>query len=164
MESSRVDPLWASPSQLHTAKRLVQFLLPGTTDAMQSITQKQDRYIFAILGVLALAVLIFLWMCLELPTYPSPAVWALTAFAIYIPAICMCSVFRSLVTDVKAAPAETLNFVASVSHSLARFPTGFHRAFLWFAPSSVSSPLWVYSLNQLALRCKWHPSTHPQLK
>jgi len=131
---------------------------------MQAVTEKRNQYIFATLGVVALAVLIFMWMCLELPTYPSPAVWALTAFAIYIPVICMASVFRSLVTDVKAAPTETLNFVSSASLSLARFSTAFRRAFLWFVPSSVPSPRWTYSLPYLALGSKWHPSTHPQLK
>lgn len=110
------------------------------------------------------AVLIFVWMCLELPTYPSPTVWALTAFAIYIPVICMASVFRSLVTEIQAAPTETLNFVAFSSLSLARFSTAFRRALLWYVPSSVSSPQCICSLHYLALRCRWHPSTHPQLK
>ena len=131
---------------------------------MQTIDQKRNQYIAASLAVVASAVLIFLWMCLELPTYPSPAVWGLTAFAIYIPVICMASLYRSLVTEIQTAPTETLNFVAFVSLALARFSTAFRRAFLWFVPSSEPSPLWIYSLHYLALRCKWHPSNHPQLK
>ena len=73
---------------------------------MHTIDQKRNQYIAASLAVVASAVLIFLWMCLELPTYPSPAVWGLTAFAIYIPVICMASLYRSLVTEIQTAPTE----------------------------------------------------------
>ena len=132
--------------------------------AMQISAQKKDQYIAASLAALAFAVLIFLWMCLEVPTYPSPTVWALTAFAIYLPIVCMASVFRSLVTDVRTAPAKALNSVAFASLSLARYSTGFGRAFLWVAPSLVTSLQWAYSLRHLALQSKWHSSTNPQLE
>ena len=101
---------------------------------------------------------------LEVPTYPSPTVWALTAFAIYLPIVCMASVFRSLVTDVRTAPAKALNSVAFASLSLARYSAGFGRAFLWVAPSLVTSLQWAYSLRHLALQSKWHSSTNPQLE
>jgi len=131
---------------------------------MQLFAHKKDQYIVASLAALAFAVLIFLWMCLEVPTYPSPSVWALTAFAIYLPIVCLASVFRSLVTDVRTAPAKALNYATIASLSLARYSTGFGRALLWVAPSLVTSLQWAHSLRLLALHSQWHPSTNPQLE
>ena len=131
---------------------------------MQLFAHKKDQYIVASLAALAFAVLIFLWMCLEVPTYPSPTVWALTAFAIYLPIVCLASAFRSLVTDVRTAPAKALNSATIASLSLARYSTGFDRALLWVAPSLVTSLQWDYSLRLLALHHQWHPSTNPQLE
>lgn len=139
-------------------------VLTVSNPVMPTSVERRNQYVAASLAALAFAVLMFLWMCVELPTYPSPTVWALTAFAIYFPVVCLISAFRSLVTDLRTAPAKTLNSVASVILSRARYSPGFRRAFLWIAPILESSLQWVYSLQCLALCSKWHPSSNPQLK
>ena len=131
---------------------------------MQISVEKRRQYIAASLAGLAFAVVMFLWMCVEVPTYPSPAVWALSAFAMYFPVVCLVAAFRSLVAELRTAPAKTLNSVASIILSRARYSTGFRRAFLWIARTLESSLQWVYSLQYLALCSKWHPSFSPQLK
>ena len=134
------------------------------SNVMQTSVEKKRQYIAASLAALVFAVLMFLWMCVELPTYPSPTVWALTAFAMYVPVICLVTAFRSLVTDPSTAPAKTLNSVTSIVLSRARYSTGFRRAFLFVAPTLESSLQWDYSPQCPAFCSKWHPSVNPQLK
>ena len=131
---------------------------------MQESTQKRNQYLAASLGVIALADLIFVWMCLEFATYPSQTVWVLTAAAIYLPVVCMVSVFRTLVADISSAPSETLNFVTSLSLTLARFSTASSALFHWLVPSTGSSLEGAYAPHNLAHFSKWHPSKNPQLK
>ena len=123
-----------------------------------------DRNLIYALAVIALAVLVFVGMCLDAEGYPSSAVWLSLAIALYAIVVCMITVFRSLVDDIRTAPAKTLNLVHLVFLSWARYSTAFRRAFVWIVPSFAPCLPSASFLHYVASQGKWHPSTHPQLE